>query len=155
ALYLNQMLYVRWRRWLTHKYLAVWLAERTYYQLQLSSSADNPDQRISEDIDRFAASLMSLSVGLISSLASLASFLIILWGLSGGAEIPIGNLGKIYVPGFLVWAALIYAGVGTWVTLKIGQPLVGLNFNRQRFEADFRFSLVRLRENAESVALYR
>jgi putative ATP-binding cassette transporter len=155
AVYLNQMLYLRWRRWLTHKYLAVWLADRTYYQLQLSSSADNPDQRISEDIDRFAASLMSLSVGLISSLASLASFLIILWGLSGGAEIPIGNLGKIYVPGFLVWAALIYAGVGTWVTLKIGQPLVGLNFNRQRFEADFRFSLVRLRENAESVAIYR
>jgi putative ATP-binding cassette transporter len=155
AVYLNQMLYLRWRRWLTHKYLAAWLGKQAYYQLQLSSTTDNPDQRIAEDIERFTAYAMSLSVGMISSLASLASFFFILWGLSGTVQIPLGPLGILSVPGFLVWAALIYAGIGTWVTLKVGRPLVALNFDRQRFEADFRFSLVRLRENAESIALYR
>ncbi|HEY0792528.1 MAG TPA: ABC transporter ATP-binding protein/permease [Chthoniobacterales bacterium] len=154
AVYLNQILYVRWRRWLTHKHLAAWLDGRAYYHLQLSSATDNPDQRISEDIGQFTAYLMSLSVGLISSLASVASFLIILWSLSGVADIPLGGLGTVRVYGFLVWAALLYAGIGTWVTVRIGRPLVALNFNRQRYEADFRFSLVRLRENAERVAIY-
>jgi putative ATP-binding cassette transporter len=91
ALYFNQMLYLRWRRRLTHKYLAAWLGQRTYYQLQLTSTTDNPDQRIAEDIERFTALLMSLSVGLISAVASLSSFLIILWGLSGIAQIPLGH----------------------------------------------------------------
>jgi putative ATP-binding cassette transporter len=80
---------------------------------------------------------------------------VILWGLSGPAEIPIGAWGTLHLPAYLVWAALLYAGVGTWLTIKIGRPLVPLNFDQQRLEADFRFSLVRLRENAESVALYR
>jgi vitamin B12/bleomycin/antimicrobial peptide transport system ATP-binding/permease protein len=154
SVYLNQMLYLRWRRWLTRKHLAAWLHQRAYYQLQLLSATDNPDQRISEDIGQFTASLMSLSVGLISSVASFASFLAILWGLSGAAVIPLGPLGIIRIPGFLVWAALLYAGAGTWVTLRIGRPLVALNFDRQRCEADFRFSLMRLRENAERVAIY-
>ncbi len=87
-------------------------------------------------------------------MASLASFLVILWGLSGPAQIPLGRWGTLQIPAYLVWAALLYASIGTWLTIKIGQPLVPLNFDRQRFEADFRFSLVRLRENAESVALY-
>jgi vitamin B12/bleomycin/antimicrobial peptide transport system ATP-binding/permease protein len=154
AVYLNQMLYLRWRRWLTRRHLAAWLDQRAYYQLQLLSTTDNPDQRISEDIGQFTAYLMSLSVGLISSVASVTSFLAILWGLSGVAVIPLGPLGIIRIPGFLVWAALLYAGIGTWITLRIGKPLVALNFDRQRCEADFRFSLVRLRENAERVAIY-
>jgi vitamin B12/bleomycin/antimicrobial peptide transport system ATP-binding/permease protein len=154
SVYLNQMLYLRWRRWLTRKHLAAWLDQRAYYQLQLLSATDNPDQRISEDISQFTAYLMSLSVGLISSVASFASFLAILWSLSGAAVIPLGPLGIIRIPGFLVWAALFYAGIGTWITVRIGRPLVGLNFDRQRCEADFRFSLVRLRENAERIAIY-
>ena len=154
ALYLKQMLQIRWRRWLTRKYLAAWLADRAYYQLQLGSTTDNPDQRISEDLDQFTAHVMNLSVSFISSAISLASFLVILWGLSGPAEIPLGKWGTLHIHAYLVWAALLYAGVGTWVTIRIGRPLVPLNFARQRFEADFRFSLVRLRENAESVAFY-
>jgi len=154
AVYLNQLLYLRWRRWLTHKHLAAWLDRHAYYHLQRLGTTDNPDQRISEDIGQFTAYLMSLSVGLISSVASVASFLVILWGLSGVTEIPLGALGTVRVYGFLVWAALLYAGIGTWVTIKIGRPLVALNFDRQRYEADFRFSLVRLRENAERVAIY-
>ncbi len=154
AVYLNQMLYLRWRRWLTRKHLDAWLDHRAYYQLQLSDATDNPDQRISEDIGQFTAYLMSLSVGLISSVASFASFLTILWNLSGAAAIPLGPAAGLRIPGFLVWAALLYAGVGTWVTLRIGRPLVALNFDRQRCEADFRFSLMRLRENAERVASY-
>jgi vitamin B12/bleomycin/antimicrobial peptide transport system ATP-binding/permease protein len=154
ALYLNQLLQIRWRRWLTRRYLANWLADRAYYKMQLAGAPDNPDQRISEDLNQFTTYVMNLAVGLISSAASLASFLVILWGLSGPADIPLGKWGILHIPAYLVWAALLYAGIGTWLTVKIGRPLVPLNFARQRFEADFRFSLMRFGENAESVALY-
>ena len=154
ALYLNQILQIRWRRWMTRRYLDAWLAERAYYQLQLAGRTENPDQRISEDLNQFTAYVVSLSLGLLTSVASLGSFLVILWGLSGPAEISLGKWGTVHIPAYLVWAAVLYAGVGTWLTSKIGRPLVPLNFARQRFEADFRFSLVRFRENTESVALY-
>jgi vitamin B12/bleomycin/antimicrobial peptide transport system ATP-binding/permease protein len=154
ALYLNQLLQIRWRRWLTKRYLGAWLAHRAYYRLQLGSPADNPDQRISEDLNQFTGYVLTLSVGLISSAVSLFSFLAILWGLSGVADIPLGALGTVHIPGYLVWAALIYAGFGTWLAVTIGRPLVELNSARQRYEADFRFSLVHLREHAEGVALY-
>jgi vitamin B12/bleomycin/antimicrobial peptide transport system ATP-binding/permease protein len=155
ALYLSQMLQIRWRRWLTRRYLGAWLADRAYYHLDLKSATDNPDQRISEDLNQFTSYLLTLSLGLLTSVVSLVSFLFILWGLSGPANIAFGAWGTLHIPAYLVWAALFYAGVGTWLTIKIGRPLVPLNFDQQRFEADFRFSLVRLRENAESVALYR
>ena len=152
---LSQMLQIRWRRWLTRRYLSSWLADRSYYHLELKSATDNPDQRISEDLNQFTSYVLTLSLGLLSAVVSLASFLVILWGLSGPANIPIGSWGTLHIPAYLVWAALLYAGVGTWLTIKIGRPLVPLNFDQQRLEANFRFSLVRLRENAESVALYR
>ena len=156
ALYLNQMLQIRWRRWMTERYVAAWLADRTYFRLQLLGfDTDNPDQRISEDINQFTNYVMSLALGLLTSVVSLVSFLFILWGLSGPADIPLFGWGTVHIPAYLVWAAILYAGVGTYFTVKIGRPLVPLNFAQQRFEADFRFSLVRLRENAESVAFYR
>jgi vitamin B12/bleomycin/antimicrobial peptide transport system ATP-binding/permease protein len=154
ALYANQMLQIRWRRWLTRKYVEEWLEGRKYYTIQFQATTDNPDQRIAEDVQLFVAYLMNLSVGLLTSSVSLVSFIIILWQLSGPLEIPICNWGGIHIPAYLVWAALFSAGIATWVTIKIGRPLVGLNFARQRFEGDFRFSLAHLRENAESVALY-
>jgi vitamin B12/bleomycin/antimicrobial peptide transport system ATP-binding/permease protein len=156
AVYLNQMLQIRWRRWLTERYVTGWLANRVYFRLQLEGQeTDNPDQRISEDLRLFTDYVMSLSLGLLTSVVSLFSFLFILWGLSGPAEVPLFGLGTLHVPAYLVWCALLYAGFGTYFTVKIGRPLVPLNFAQQRFEADFRFSLVRLRENAESVAFYR
>jgi vitamin B12/bleomycin/antimicrobial peptide transport system ATP-binding/permease protein len=154
ALYLSQLLQIRWRRWLTRRYLNAWLANRAYYQLQLKDAIDNPDQRIAEDVNQFTNYVLTLSAGLLTSVATLGSFLVILWGLSGPADIPLGEWGVVHIPGYLVWAALLYAGIGTWLTIKIGRPLVGLNFAGQRFEGDFRFSLARLRENAESVASY-
>src|ERR1700745_797675 len=150
----NQMLQIRWRRWLTRRYLGAWLADRAYYQLQLGDTTDNPDQRIAEDLNQFTAYVRSLSLCLLTSLVSLVSFLVILWGLSGPAEIPIGKWGTVHIPAYLVWTTLFYAAVGTWLTAKIGRRLVPLNVARQRLEADFRFSLVRFRENAESVALF-
>jgi vitamin B12/bleomycin/antimicrobial peptide transport system ATP-binding/permease protein len=152
GLYLSQMLQIRWRRWLTSRYLGAWLADQAYYQLELGGRTDNPDQRIAEDLNQFTTFVLSLSIGLISSVVSLISFLVILWGLSGPADIALGTWTTLHIPAYLVWAALLYAGIGTWLTIKIGQPLVPLNYARQRFEADFRFSLVRFRENAESVA---
>ena len=154
AVYLQQLLQLRWRRWLTRRYINAWLSNRAYYQLQLTSGVDNPDQRIAEDINQFTNYVLTLSLGLLTSLVTLGSFLVILWGLSGQADIPLGKLGTVHVPGYLVWLALLYAGVGTWLTVKIGRPLVQLNLTGQRLEGDFRFGLARLRENAESVASY-
>ena len=154
SLYFTQMLQVRWRRWLTRRFLGAWLSDRAYYRMQFAQKTDNPDQRISEDLDQFTSYVLRLSLGLLTSVVTLISFIVILWGLSGPATVPLGSFGTVHIPGYLVWAALIYAGIGTWLTIKIGRPLVGLNFAQQRFEADFRFSLMRVRENAESVAFY-
>lgn len=148
--YLNQWLQIRWRTWLTHRMTDEWLADRAYYRISLTGhETDNPDQRIAEDLRDFVASTLSLGLDLMSNIVSLASFLSILWMLSG----PLTVLG-VTIPGYLVWVALVYSLFGTWITHKIGHPLVRLNFQQQRFEADFRFALVRLRENTEGVALY-
>ena len=154
ALYLNQMLQIRWRRWLTRKYVGDWLANRNYYRLQFITTTDNPDQRIAEDVQQFVTYVMTFSVGLLTSSVSLISFLVILWGLSGSLDVPLGPWGTIQIPAYLVWAALLSAWAATWLTIRIGRPLIQLNFTRQRFEGDFRFSLAHLRQNAESVALY-
>ncbi len=153
-LYMQQMLEIKWRRWLTQQYLQNWLHKRSYYQMQLmNNSADNPDQRISEDLKLFVNLSLRLSLGLLKATVTLCSFVLILWNLSGPFTLPIGG-NEISIPGYMVWVALIYSALGTWLTAKIGRPLVNLNFSQQRYEADFRFSLIRLRENSESVALY-
>jgi len=150
--YLNQMLQIRWRRWLTDHYLREWLTEGAYYRMQLvAGAADNPDQRVAEDVPQFIASTLNLGIGGMRAVVTLISFVAILWGLSGTLTIPGSSM---RLPGYLVWAALLYALAGTLLTDWIGRPLVRLNFDQQRYEADFRFNLVRFRENAEGVALY-
>jgi len=149
-LYLRQMLQIRWRRWLTERYVGEWLGGRAYYRLQLThGGTDNPDQRIAEDIGNFVGQTLTLSLGLLESVVTLASFSTILWSLSGPLEV-----GGISIPGYMLWVALVYAIGGTWLTHLIGRPLIGLNYQQQKYEADFRFTLVRLRENAEGIALY-
>jgi putative ATP-binding cassette transporter len=152
-LYLNQWLQIRWRRWLTRHYLDEWLAGANHYRMQLSGeAADNPDQRIAEDVTSFVSSTLSISIQLLSSLVTLFSFMVILWNLSAAA--PLHLFGIDYnIPGYLLWAALLYAVIGTALTHLIGRPLIALNFQQQRYEADFRFNLVRVRENAEQIAL--
>jgi putative ATP-binding cassette transporter len=152
-LYLNQWLQIRWRRWMTDRYLGGWLHDANHYRMQLlGDAADNPDQRIAEDTQRFVEQTLQLGIGLLSAVVTLASFVFILWGLSNEAPLHLfGN--DIAIPGYLVWGALIYAVLGTTLTHLIGWPLVGLNFQQQRYEADFRFNLVRARENAEQIAL--
>ena len=150
-LYLQQMLHIEWRAWLTERFLGDWLKDRAYYRIQLlDRGTDNPDQRIADDLRLFVDLTLSLSLGLLSAVVTLASFVTILWGLSGAVTL----LG-FSIPGYMLWFALLYAIGGTWLTHLIGRPLVGLEFNQQRFEADFRFALVRLRENGEGVALYK
>lgn len=156
--YLNQGLQIDWRRWMTQHMVQDWLSDRAYYRIGLASQAsndaagtvtDNPDQRIAEDLRDYVTTTLSVSLDLLSNIVTLFSFLTILWTLSG----PVTLLG-VTIPGFMVWAALVYAIAGTFATHLIGRKLVGLNFRRQRAEADFRFSLARLRENMEGVALY-
>ena len=154
-LYLNQMLEIRWRRWLTERYLRAWLTDRAYYRMQLvDGEADNPDQRIAEDVQLLISHTLALFIGGLRAVVTLGTFVAILWGLSGRLAVPIGGL-TLILPGYMVWVSILYAAGGTWLTDWIGRPLVRLNFDRQRYEADFRFSLVRFRENTEGVALYR
>ncbi len=152
-LYLNQWLQIRWRRWLTRHYLGEWLHGANHYRMQLQGdAADNPDQRIADDVRLFVERTLEIGLRLLNSVVTLFSFVIILWGLSAAA--PLHVFGQEFaIPGYLVWCALIYAIFGTALTQWIGSPLVKLDFQQQRFEADFRFNLVRARENSEQIAL--
>jgi putative ATP-binding cassette transporter len=152
-LYLNQWLQIRWRRWMTSHYLGAWLHGANHYRMQLQGdAADNPDQRITDDVKLFVDQTLNIGVGLLSAAVTLASFVVILWGLSAAAPLHVFG-GEFAIPGYLVWGALIYAIFGTALTQWIGSPLVRLDFQQQRFEADFRFNLVRVRENSEQIAL--
>ena len=152
--YLQQMLAMRWRIWLTKQYLGEWLANRVYYRLELDQlGTDNPDQRIAEDLRLFTSGTLSLGLGLLRETVTVVSFVAILWTLSGPLVFMLGGT-QVNIPAYMVWAALLYAIGGTIVTYYVGRPLVGLNFQQERLEADFRFNLVRMREYAEGVALY-
>lgn len=155
AYYLQQVLILNWRRWLTNRYIDRWLKHQTYYRLEMfGKEMDNPDQRISEDVNLFVTKTLGFFVGILKALCTLVSFVVILWQLSGPFRFSL--LGHTWhIGGYMVWVAVAYATVGTWLTHKVGHKLVALNFFQQRREADFRFSMVRLRENAESVAFYQ
>ncbi len=154
-IYARMMLHIRWRYWMTNRYISDWLYHKTYYLLQLSEEhdTDNPDQRISEDVELFVWLTLKLSLDLLQDVVTVLSFIVILWNLSGVLHFSCGGY-QIPVYGYLVWAAIFYAAAGTYWTVKVGRPLVKMDFDQQRYEADFRFSLMRLRENAESIALY-
>ena len=153
--YLSQWLQIRWRRWLTGRFLDNWLANRAYHTIAMTQdrtrgATDNPDQRIAEDVRDFVSHTLTLSISFVANIATLVSFLGILWGLSGAITVF-----GYQVNGYLVWVALAYAVVGTWLTHLVGKPLAALRFRQQQVEADFRYALVRFRENMEAVALYR
>ena len=151
---LNLKLQINWREWLTKRYLGEWMEARSYYRLQLADyGTDNPDQRIAEDLREFVSSTLGLTLGLMNSVVSFVSFAGILWTLSG--NFPLGVAGyEFQIPGSMLWVAVVYCLVGSLITHFIGRPLVGLNFRQEKVEANFRYDLVRFRENAEGVALY-
>lgn len=153
-IYLTQALEIRWRTWMTRQYMGLWLANQVYYRIEQTQSADNPDQRIAEDLRLLTHGTLSLSLGLLSSVVTLVSFIGILWVVSGPLTFMLGSQ-EWMIPGYMVWFAIAYAGIGSLLVAWIGKPLVRQNFNQQRFEADFRFGLIRIRENTEAVALYR
>ena len=159
--YLTQLLEVRWRAWMTAHYLQRWLANHAFYQMELARYAqsgtdpatpDNPDQRIQEDLNLFTTYTVSLSMGLLNAVVTLLSFVGILWGLSGPFAFTLGG-SSFNIPGFMVWMAVLYCAVGSLITHYIGRPQIRLNFLQQRYEADFRHHLVRVREYSESIAL--
>jgi vitamin B12/bleomycin/antimicrobial peptide transport system ATP-binding/permease protein len=154
-LYLNQWLQIRWRRWMTNRYLGAWLQDANHYRMQLQGdAADNPDQRMTDDIKLFVERTIDLGLRLLNAVVTLTSFVVILWALSAAAHLNFFGT-HVVIPGYLVWCALVYAIFGTVLTQWIGSPLVNLDFNQQKFEADFRFNLVRVRENSEQIALLR
>lgn len=148
AVYLRQMLQIKWRTWMTNNYLSEWMNGQTYYKLQ--GATDNPDQRISEDIGQFVNMTLLLIIDFLRQLTTLVAFGIVLWELSGSVTFM-----GIIIPGYMFWFSLIYSGIGTFFTHKVGRKLIDLNFFQQRYEADFRFSMMRVRENSESIAFYR
>ncbi|MBB5393955.1 MULTISPECIES: ABC transporter ATP-binding protein/permease [unclassified Herbaspirillum] len=157
SVYLTQALQIRWRYWMTERYMDRWLAHRAYYRIEQGQQgrlSDNPDQRIAEDLRALTSDTLSLVLGFISSSVTLLSFVHILWAVSGPAAFSV--LGQAWnIPGYMVWFAVAYAAAGSAIVWWIGRPLVGLNFNQERFEANFRFGLIRVREHSEAVALYR
>ena len=153
--YLQQLLFMRWRTWLTRHLLQGWLHPGTAYRLgaRLANRIDNPDQRIAEDARGFVSATLELSLGLLNACVTLLSFVGILWGLSGTLVVPIGA--GLHVPGYMVWVAIGYSLLGTWITHHLGRPLIGLSGEQQKVEADFRYGLVQVREHAEAIALAR
>ncbi len=161
--YLTQLLELRWRAWMTAHYLQRWLQGHAFYHLELqrfahdpnsATNPDNPDQRISEDINQFTGLTIGLSMGLLNAVVTLVSFVGILWGLSGAFGFSLGGT-DFSIPGFMVWMAVLYAAAGSVITHYIGRQQIPLNFEQQRLEADFRHHMVRVREYSESIALDR
>ncbi|MDO9361227.1 MAG: ABC transporter ATP-binding protein/permease [Polaromonas sp.] len=159
--YLTQLLEIRWRAWMTDYYLKRWLANQAFYKLELArytrsgpgqSTPDNPDQRIQEDLNLFPSYTVSLSMGLLNAVVTLLSFVGILWALSGPFDFSVGGQ-SFHIPGFMVWMAVLYCAVGSIITHFIGRPQIRLNYLQQRYEADFRHHMVRVREYSESIAL--
>lgn len=152
---LQQTLILNWRRWMTNRFIDTWLKNRTYYHLQMfGKDTDNPDQRISEDVRLFVEMTLGFAIGILKAFCTFASFAFVLYKLSGSLVFTF--MGREWsIDGYMFWAALVYSVIGTWVTHLVGKKLVELNFVQQRYEADFRFSMIRLRENAENVAFYR
>ncbi len=144
---------LRWRRWLTARYLAHWLDGRGYYRIELQRSVDNADQRIAEDLNQLGEHTMQLFLGFLQAAATLIAFIFILWSLSGPLSLAFIGL-DVVVPGYMALCAIAYAIVGTFLANLVGRRLITLNFLKQRYEANFRFGLVRVRENAEGIALY-
>ncbi|MBR4151811.1 MAG: ABC transporter ATP-binding protein/permease [Selenomonadaceae bacterium] len=152
AVYLRQMLQIKWRTWMTNNYLSAWMGNQTYYRLQ--DAADNPDQRISEDIGQFVNLSLGLIIGFLKQLTTLAAFGVVLWELSGSFTFNLAGT-EIIIYGYMFWFSFVYSGVGTFLAHKVGRKLISLNFDQQKYEADFRFSMMRVRENSESIAFYR
>lgn len=152
AIYLRQLLEIRWRTWMTNNYLDSWMKNQTYYRLQ--DSTDNPDQRISEDIGQFVSLTLQLIVGFLRQSVTLVAFSFVLWELSGAFTFELGG-NEFVIYGYMFWFTIVYSSVGTWLVHLVGRKLIGLQFNQQRYEADFRFAMMRVRENAESIAFYR
>ncbi len=157
--YLTQLLELRWRAWMTGHYLQRWLSHHAFYQLELArytgnagATPDNPDQRIQEDLNLFTTYTISLTMGLLNAVVTLASFVGILWSLSGGFAFKFDGA-SYNIPGFMVWMAVLYCVAGSIITHYIGRPQIRLNFLQQRYEADFRHHMVRVREYSESIAL--
>ncbi|GBQ30328.1 ABC transporter ATP-binding protein/permease [Acidiphilium acidophilum] len=153
SFYLQQMLEIRWRRWITDRFTAEWLTGRAHYQISLMATAgsvlDNPDQRIADDLRSFVSNNLSLGISFIANIVNLFSFIFVLWFL-----VPPLHLFGVVIPGYLVWVAILYSVIGTYLTHVIGWRLIPLSFQQQQVDADFRFNLIRVRENSEQIALY-
>ncbi len=155
-IYLTSWLRIRWRAWMTEHFVNRWMNNANYYRLGAHGTlTDNPDQRIAEDIRDFILTTLTIFVQLFNTVLTLYAFTMVLWAISAEFPYSIGSFNLVSIPGYLVWAAVLYSVFGTYITHLIGRPLIKLNFQQQHFEADFRYSMMRVRENAEEIALLK
>jgi putative ATP-binding cassette transporter len=149
----GQTLIIRWREWMTKRYVDLWMAEGRHYRIRfVDQSVDNIHLRIANDVLMFIRLTHELGTGFLNALVSLASFTILLWGISAMAPLPLFGVDFSF-PGYLIVLAIGYAALGTMIAHLIGKPLIPLNFMQQRYESDFRFAIARVQDHAESVAL--
>lgn len=153
--YLRQLLTIKWRTWMTDRYLERWMSNQVYYRMKvLDSDLDNPDQRIATDIGNFISYVMTIGIDLINQIVTLLAFITVLWNLSGVLDFSLFGR-EMHIPGYMVYVSVLYSAVGTVFVTIVGKKLVRLNFIQEKVEADFRFSMIRVRENAESIAFYK
>ncbi len=149
--YAGQAFDIHWRVWLNERLTGDWLGARAYYRSHfVGEPVDNPDQRIEQDIALFVTGSRSLAIGALSAMVSLVAFTAILWNLSGPLDVA-----GVEIPRAMVFMVYLYVIVATLFAFKIGRPLILLNFLSERLTANFRYALLRLRENAENVAFYQ
>lgn len=152
SFYVNGLLALRWRQWLTKNILSNWLVNKNYYRFQfLAKKLDNPDQRISEDIEQFTEQTLGIFFQILQSLTLFVSFGIILWQM-GSLTIPLGHF-VVSIPGYLFLAACLFGGLGIWLTHRMGKKLISYNYHQQRYNANFRFALIKFRESSDEIAL--
>lgn len=152
--WLRKALVLRWRRAMTESTIDAWMQGQAYYRLGLNGEPDNPDQRIAEDIDLLVERSVQLLASFVINVAQVGAFAMVLWNLSGVLNFQL--LGHDFsIHGYLLWIAIGYTLVGTAFTHFLGRPLQPLDYQQQRYEADFRASLLRKRDHAEQIALYR
>ena len=151
--YFGQTLQIRWRRWMTENYVSVWMAQGRHYRVRfVDTTIDNIHLRIANDVYLFIQRTHELGTGMLGSIVALVSFSYILWGLSLTTPLPLFGVNLAF-PGYLIVAALLYAAIGTLIAHVIGWRLIGFQFNQQRYEADFRFAIVRAADHSEPIAL--
>ena len=151
---IQSLIELRWRTWMTHRYLDDWVTSSRFYDIERDSLLSNADQRLSEDVRDVASQTLLLGLNTIGALVQAVTYGVLLWELSGSLPVKIGTL-EFSIPGYMVPLAFVYSGLNLALVHWVGKAMIGLSIRQRTMEADFRYASMQLRENAEQIAFYR